>query len=202
VKFHDQDEISAFIDAVLGDLSARHLMYVGRRAQDGDADSCVIQTGEDGRYRLALPDLGSSRSIGRFTCEIQAHLTEILGAPVPRCPQHDHALAGRALEGRFVWECPEGGWRCGLGDYEERTWPQLDAGDKLAPILSRRLHRRGIAFRSLGVNRTDDGIVAEVGLPEPTGELIDRIREAAAPLRAAFHQDSSQPIRVYAPSDK
>jgi hypothetical protein len=196
MKAHDQEAALAFVDAVLGDLSVRHPRYVGRREQDGDVHTCVIQTGEDGRYRLALPDPASPRSLERFASEAQAHLAEALGAPVPRCPRHDHALTGQAVDGRFLWRCPQSAWQCALGLYEERTWPQLDAFADLAPILSRRLHRRGLTFRSLGVTRTEHGLVAEVGLPKLTPELMGAIREAAAPVPASFRQDASVAIRT------
>jgi hypothetical protein len=32
-------------------------MYVARRKEDGDKDTMVIQTGEEGRLRLRLPDM-------------------------------------------------------------------------------------------------------------------------------------------------
>jgi len=129
----EDDPRLALIDAVLHDLSLRSAMYVGRRREDGDADTFVIQTGEEGRHRLNIPDLNCDESIEAVVAEAQVHLQGILGAPVPLCPRHDHALRARATNGTLTWVCPGGEWQCPLGDYEELTWPQLDV-ESLAPI--------------------------------------------------------------------
>jgi hypothetical protein len=50
------------VDAVLADLAVRSAMYAARRREDGDAGTFVIQTGEEGRLRLGLPDLGSAHT--------------------------------------------------------------------------------------------------------------------------------------------
>ncbi len=94
--------------------------------------------------------------------QAQAHLADVLGAPVPLCPRHDHALRGRAANGTLTWVRPAEEWQCALGDYEELTWPQLDVGS-LAPILLRRLKRRGgfPAVRTIGVRKSDGKPVAE-----------------------------------------
>lgn len=162
----------------------------------------MIQTGEDHRHPLALPPLDSPPSIERFASEAQSHLAQVPGAPVPRCPLHHHALTPRATDGQLVWECPQGEWRCALGDYEELTWPQLDAFDNLAPILARRLGRRALTSRSLSVSRTEHGFQARFGLPELSAELMDTIREVAAPLPATFHLDTSDPVRLTAASSE
>jgi hypothetical protein len=95
----------------------------------------------------------------------QTHLEHVLGVPVPLCPEHDHALAGVASDGNLRWVCPDGAWECALGEYEERTWPQLDV-TSLAPILSRRLQQRGTfpAVRTIAVARLGDERVADFGV--------------------------------------
>ena len=98
------------IDAVLGDIAVREGMYVGRRPEDGDAATFVIQFGEEGRLRLGLPDLSSDTSIEAVVAEAQARLTEVLGTPVPLCPRHEHALLPSASAGRLGWVCPDGEW--------------------------------------------------------------------------------------------
>lgn len=54
--------------------------------------------------------------------------------------------------------------------YEQRTWPQLDVS-RLAPILSRRLQRRGKfpAVRTIAGARSGDEWVADFGVVEETG---------------------------------
>ena len=78
----------------LGDLAPRGGMYVARRAAEGDAETVVIQTGEEGRHRVRLPDLSSPSSVEQFMAEAQAHLEQVFARPLPRCPLHDHALRG------------------------------------------------------------------------------------------------------------
>ena len=94
-------------------------MFVGRRSEAGESARIVIQTEEEGRHRLALPELGSVEPIETFMADAQAHLGEVFGQPVPRCPRHDHALVGEASGKEIARVCPDGEWRCALGDYEE-----------------------------------------------------------------------------------
>jgi hypothetical protein len=192
----EDDPVLRLIDAVLGDLAVRGGMYVGRRPEDGDAATFVIQFGEEGRLRLGLPDLSSDTSVEAVVAEAQARLIEVLGTPVPLCPRHEHALLPRALTGHLGWVCPDGAWSCPLGDYAELAWPHFDL-DVLAPILAGRLQRRGIrAWITLGVRATERGPVADFGVPEMSDELARALRDAAAPLPVMFHQESRRPRRV------
>lgn len=52
--------------------------------------------------------------------------------PVPLCPAHDHALVGVASGGDLTWSCPDGLWDGAFGEYEARSWPQIDVSS-LAP---------------------------------------------------------------------
>jgi hypothetical protein len=184
------------IDVVLGDIAVRSAMYVARRHEDGDAETFVIQTGEDGRFRLSLPDPVSGTSIEALVAEVQAHVGDVLGAPVPCCPRHEHALLGIASKGQLKWVCPDGEWECALGDYAELTWPKFDV-DGLAPILAGRLERRGITgWITLGVKVTERGPVAEFGVPEMSDELCRALRDAAAPLQVTIHRTSRRPRRA------
>lgn len=173
------------VDAVLTDLAVRSAMYVARRREEGDARTFVIQTGEEGRRRLDLPDPDSDASVMTCVAAAQRHLGEVLGAPVPLCPVHDHALVGLTSGGDLRWVCPDGVWECALGDYEEQTWPQTDVSS-LAPILSRRLRRRGVfgAVRSIGVARSGDELVADYGVAEVTDELLQVLAEARLRCRS------------------
>jgi hypothetical protein len=195
----DGDPVLRLIDSVLADIAVRSVMFIGRRREDGDLEAFVIQFGEDGRLRLDLPDLTSDASIEAVVAEVQARLTEVLGVPVPLCPQHQHALLARSSAGQLTWVCPDHGWRCSVGDYAEVAWPHFDP-DKLAPILAGRLERRGIrGVVTIGVRSTDQGPVADFGVPEMSDDLARALQEAAAPLPAHFHHESRRFIRVGGP---
>jgi hypothetical protein len=185
------------VDRVLCDLAPRDGMFVGRRDRDEDESSVVIQTGEEGRYRLSVPNVASPGSVEEFIAEAQAHLDEVFDRPLPPCPVHGHALIGQMRAGKITWVCPQGAWRCRLGDYEEQTWPpELDAGN-MAAALAARLGRRGInGWRRLGFDRQAGGWTARIGLWPMDAELMERIAEAARPIPVAFEPDASMPRRV------
>ena len=190
------DPVLQLVDAVLADLAVRSAMYVARRRQDGDSDTFVIQTGEAGRLRLCLPDINSDASIEAVALDAQAQVGQVLGVSVPLCPLHDHPIVGTVSSGMLTWVCPTGAWECGLGDYEERTWPQLDVSS-LAPILSRRLRRRGSfpAVRTIGVTGPPGERVAEFGLTEVNAELLRVLAEVAAPLAVRTHESPNVTLR-------
>ena len=106
----DDDPMLRSIDAVLDDMAVQKGMYVGRRPEDGDASTFVIQFGEEGRLRLELPDLSSDTSIEAVVAEAQARLSEVLRTPAPLCPRHEHALLPSASAGQLGWVCPDGEW--------------------------------------------------------------------------------------------
>jgi hypothetical protein len=88
------------------------------------------------------------------------------------------------------WVCPDGNWECSLGDYAELSWPNFDL-DELAPLLTGRLERRGIrGVVTIGVRATDQGAVADFGVPEMSDELTRALEEAAAPLPVIVHHES------------
>jgi hypothetical protein len=158
-------------------------MSVGRRPEEGDWITVVIQTGEDGRYRIAPPDPRSPEEVERFMAEAQTHLSDVYGRPVPRCPHHDHALIGSTTGREPAWVCRQDGWRCPVGAYEELTWPpELSAGS-MAAALSARLERRGIrGVIRIGFERRNGDWVATVGVLRIEPKLIDVIKGAAAPI--------------------
>jgi hypothetical protein len=185
------------VDRVLGDLAPRDGMFAGRRDHDGDWRSVVIQAGEDGRYRLSVPDLSSPRSVEVFIADAQAHLQEIFDRPLPPCPLHGHALIGQVQGAEIAWVCPQGAWRCQLGEYEELAWPpELDAGN-MAAALAARLGRRGInGWRTIGFDRRAGEWTARIGLWPMDPELMKRIAEAALPIAVAFEPYAAVPCRV------
>jgi Big-like domain-containing protein len=199
----ENDPVLRLVDMVIADLAVRPARYVGRRARDGDAETFVMQDGEEGRLRLALPDLTSPGSVVAMTRTAQSYLCGELGEPVPRCPLHEHPLALVAVDGGLDWACPAGRWRCALGDYAEDAWPDFDSG-QLPGILAGRLTRRDIAgVRSIGVTESDGGKVATFGVSELelTRELVAALRDAAAPLRIEVQERHGLPRRVIAPND-
>lgn len=190
------DPVLRLIDAALGDIAVRSVMYFGRRREDGDAEAFVIQFGEDGRFRLSLPDLSSDTSIEAVVVEAQARLSKVLGVPLPLCPWHQHALLPSASAGQLTWVCPDGEWQCPLGDYAELAWPRFDL-DSLASILAGRLDRRGITgVATIGVRATAEGAIAEFGVPKMSVELARALKKAAAPLPVKFHFEPRRMIRV------
>jgi hypothetical protein len=92
-------------------------------------------------------------------------------------------LIGAASAREVAWVCPDGEWRCAVGDYEECTWPpELDAGS-MAAVLFSRLTRRGIAgVRRVGFSRRGGEWVAQVGIWPMDVALIEALRAAAAPV--------------------
>jgi hypothetical protein len=192
----ETDPVLALVDDVLGDLAVRSATFIGRRVQDGDRSTFVLQFGEGGRFRLALPDLERRDSIEQLGRAAQVHLERELGVPVPRCPVHPHALVLRAQASTVTWACPDAQWSCELGDYEERIWPPLD-GPNLASLVAKRLHRREIGgVSSIAVREGKDGPIASFGLTEVTPDLVQRLDDAAAPLPIEVHYEPRRFIRV------
>ena len=74
-----------FIDLVLHDLAVEIVMFVHRRTDEGDDDTFVIQTGEDGRCRIGLPDMSDPRDVERRVGQAQDYLSRCAGRGVPRC---------------------------------------------------------------------------------------------------------------------
>jgi hypothetical protein len=173
------------IDLVLHDLAVEIEMFVGRRADEGDDDAFVIQTGEDGRCRVRLPDMSGPEDVERCVAEAQDYLSRRTGRSVPRClvANHEHALQFRAGTNPPAWRCPTSEWICPLGEYEERSWPQL--GVSLAPLLVHRMARRGLKgqWRHVGVRDTPAGPVFDIGVADRTDEVVASLAAAAAPLQ-------------------
>jgi hypothetical protein len=160
-------------------------MFVARRADESDWGFVVIQTGEEGRHRVRMPGR-SSAELTRFMVSAQAHVSVALCQPVPRCPQHDHALRPFSAANEAGWECPGGEWRCRVGDYEEQAWP-LDLEWGMAAALCARLDRRGLdGWARVSVEDRDGEQIAHVGLRASDAELERAIRAAAEPLAVRF----------------
>lgn len=190
----------ALVDLVVSDVGVELSMYVARRADNGDAETFVIQTGEEGRHRVQLRNMSDPLSIERCARDVQRHLSALMGRGLPRCPVrgHEHALNPQMRDGQLVWRCPDNGWSCGLGDYEENSWPQI--GVSLAPILVHRLARRGLdnQWAILSVPETPRGRVAKISVQQLNDSLVTALANAAAPLpvEVAEYDGPPGPIRV------
>jgi hypothetical protein len=178
-------ELQYFVDLVLRDLHRRDGMFVGRRTDESDPSTLVIQTGEEGRHRVHMPGR-SPAELTRFMASAQEYVSVTLGRPVPCCPQHDHALRPCCAGNQVGWECPEGEWRCRVGDYEEEAWPlELESG--MAAALSARLGRRGLdGWAGLSVEDREGEQIARVRLRAADPELERAISAAAQPLAVSF----------------
>jgi hypothetical protein len=183
-----------FVDAVLGDLMLRGHMFVGRRPDAGGPGMVIIQSGEEGRYELALPDLASPTSIEAFVARIQAHLAEVFGVPVPACPVHAHSLPCRAGFDGASWVCPDGEWSSPVGEYEERNWPPPDlSGADIASAVAKRLSRRAITgVRTVDAYLVEDGWVVLIGVWPLSDALTAQLREAAAPFAVEVRPEPGQ----------
>jgi hypothetical protein len=180
----DHDQVLKIVDMVIGDLRLRDRMFTARRPDPERPEVIVIQTGEEGRRDLPIPNLEQPRTLETFIAAAQAHLFDVYGQPVPLCPRHDHALVARVELGGIEWVCPDGDWRCPLGDYEENTWPPSLAAGDLAAALSARLTRLGVTtgVRRIGCVERDGQWVAQVGIWPMSPAIIDAVTQAAAPM--------------------
>lgn len=179
----DGQAAERIVDLVLGDLRLGGRMFIGRRPQEDTPGTIVIQAGEDGRYPLALPDLGTDSGVEAFVAEVQVVVGEVYGQPVPRCPEHDHALVARVRGEELSWACPEGGWRCSAGDYEELMWPPGAAAGGVPETISRRLARRGIdGLRTIGAELVEGRWVARIEAWPVTEALSEELGAALAPM--------------------
>jgi hypothetical protein len=193
----DHDKILEIVDKVLSDLRLRDRMFTARRPDPERLDVIVIQTGEDGRQDLPIPDLEQAQTLETFIAAAQAHLNEVYGQPVPRCPVHRHALVARIDRGEIEWVCPDGAWRCRLGDYEESTWPPPLGAGYLAAAVSARLSRHGVSgVRRIGCVQRDGQWVACVGIWPMSPSIIDAITRAAAPIPVEVEPCQDVFIRV------
>jgi hypothetical protein len=179
---------------VLVDLALPDGMFVGRRVGASAPGKVLIQSGEEGRYELTLPDIASLDSVEEFVSRLQAHVSTVYGKPVPTCPVHDHPLVCRAVGGAVSWMCPDGDWRSPIGEYDEHNWPPADLDAEGVPdAVIRRIARRDIdEVRELHPERREDGWVVHVGVWPMSDSLTDRLREAAAPIAVEVHPQPGQ----------
>ena len=145
----------------------------------------MIQSGEEGRRELALPDLSSPKAIERFVAELQAHISDPQRTNAA-CPldSHNHALVCRSGDGAVRWVCPNAEWSSPIGEYDERNWPPADLdADDIPHRAMNRICRRDIdALREAHPERRADGWVIRVGSWLMTNAVTAQLREIAAPV--------------------
>ena len=148
----------------------------------------TVKAGEEavGRLLLDAPDLVDA--VRRFAAELQGVLEPVLGVGAPPCPSHAGALVARRSLDLIEWQCPEGDFRCALGDYQEALWPPGADERDGAPMLVNRLRRRGLKWSTLAVDSRGGTWVASITLQPDTDEQA--ARAAAAPLVAEVHRTS------------
>jgi hypothetical protein len=147
MTFGDDDPALQFVDLVLHDLAFGGPVYVGRRPGAAAAGRVMIQSGEEGRRELALPDLSSPESVETFVADLQAHVSDVHNALVPACPvdSHDHAVVCRSADGAVRWVCPDAEWCSPTGECDERNWPPTDLdAEEIPDRTMTRIFRRDI----------------------------------------------------------
>lgn len=189
-----------FVDTVLYDLAFGGGIDGGvgvmRRPGAGAPGMVVIQSGEEGRHELALPDVAIPDAIVRFVAELQTHVIEVQGELRPACPKHPHAhpLACGAIDDEILWVRPDGGWRGPIGQYDELNWPPTDLGAEIVPDrVFNRLARREIEeFREAHGERRDGRWVVCVGVWPMSDEITTRLRQIAAPVDIEVYPQPGQ----------
>ena len=179
-----------FVDTVLYDLAfgggIDGAVSVRRWLGVDKPGMVVIQSGEDGRREFASPDFAIPDAVVRFVAELQAHVIEVQGELRPACPPHrqTHPLACRAVDGEIRWACPEGDWRCPVGQYDEFDWPPVDAGaETIHNRVFDRLRRRDIEeLRGAGTRCSDGRRGVCIYVWPMSEDLTARLRQIAAPV--------------------
>jgi hypothetical protein len=113
------EDVLAFVDLVLGDLTRRDGMFFGCRADEVDGETVVIQTGEDGRYHLPLPRLGKGE--GAFMVTAQAHPSADSAGRCRHARARTSAATGATTRPTFLG-MPKAPGSCAVGEYEEKAW--------------------------------------------------------------------------------
>jgi hypothetical protein len=85
-----------------------------------------------------------------------------------------------------TWTCPEGDFRCEVGEYELTAfWPPTKPDQWAAPLLAKRFHHCGVTGLSrFSVDERDGRLVASVAVRPEADE--DAVRAAASPLPVEF----------------
>jgi hypothetical protein len=192
------DDLVAWLRGLFHDFSVRAPFGIGWELDRAEPPLTATVTPADGwtaLFRLTGDDVGERLN---FADQLRVFLDTELDRPVPPCPNHLAGLVPVRVDDTVEWRCPEGDFRCRVGDYEEALWPpglQEDPGN-VAPMLAarfRRLDVRGI--QSVAVELRGRRWVAVVEL-RPDGDET-AVREAAAPVVVAAEPvDAMRTVRL------
>lgn len=176
-----------WLEALFADIGFRALPGVLWSVNSRELPITVsVKVGEDAVGHLVLDGSDLVDSVCSFAAELQHVLDPVLEVGVPPCPSHPRVLvAGRSLD-LIEWQCPEGDFGCALGEYQEALWPPGPDERDAAPMLAKRLSRRGLRWSTLEVTRSDNAWATKITLQPGTDERA--VRGAAAPLLAEVHQ--------------
>jgi hypothetical protein len=196
------DDLVAWLRGLFHDFSVRAPFGLGWELDRAQPPLTATVTPADGwtaLFRLTGDDVGERLN---FADQLRVFLDTELDRPVPPCPNHLAGLVPVRVDDTVEWRCPEGDFRCRVGDYEEALWPpglQEDPGN-VAPMLAarfRRLDVRGI--QSVAVELRGRRWVAVVEL-RPDGDET-AVREAAAPVVVeAEPVDAMRTVRLERPA--
>jgi hypothetical protein len=191
------DDLVAWIQGLFDDCLFRAPFGIGWHLDRAEPPLTATVTPADcstGRIVLSRDDL-----LGRisFVARLQAFLDVELDQPVPPCPVHRVGLMPVRLSTSVHWRCPEGDFRCRVGDYQDALWPPSPDEDpgRVAPMLARRFDRRRVAgILSFGVERRNGHWVAKMKL-RPQAD-VPAIRAAVDPVLVDIAQVERGAVRT------
>lgn len=196
------DDLVAWIDGLFDDCAFRAPFAIDWHLDRGEPPLAAAVTPADCSTAWIVLDRDDVLGRISFAERLQAFLDVELDRPVPPCPVHRVGLTPIRVADAVAWRCPEGDFRCSIGDYQEALWPPApeEDPDLLAPMLARRLSRRGVAgIASFGVERRDGRCVAEMEVGPQADE--GAIRKAADPVSVEFERvEDVRTVRVSRPA--
>jgi hypothetical protein len=175
------DELVVWIQGLFDDCVFRAPFGIGWHLDRAELPLIATVTPAD--CSTARIVLSRNDVLGRinFVARLQAFLDVELDRPVPPCPVHRMGLMPVRVDEGVHWRCPEGDFRCRIGDYPDALWPPSSDEDpgRIAPMLARRFDRRGVTgIHSFGVERRDAALGGQ-----------DQVAPA---IRSTRHSDGSR----------
>ena len=168
-------------------------MFVGRRPDTSVPGVVVIQSGGGGPVSASrCRDLGSADSVldvrrGRPV----ASQPGVYDGPCQPARYMITLWSVRRRRMGFEWVCPDAGWRCGVGDYEEQAWPPegLSVGRPGRRCIAQASARHGIDGRAShrGKRRRGPRGSPGSGVWPISDALTEKLRETLAPVLVEVH---------------
>ncbi len=194
-------DVVAWIQRVFDDCLARAPFGVAWELDGADPPLTAFVTPPEcgtGQIRLDRADVGARVD---FVSRLQAFLDIELERPVPFCPHHQIGLSAVRAGDHVIWSCPDGDFKCDVGEYELAAfWPPIQHDHRAAPLLFKRFDRDGVkGIARLSVDDRHGRLVARVSLRPDADE--DAVREAAAPLLVEVeHVPAVSTVREWRPA--